>query len=259
MLTTNEIFNRVFLLAYRGLGFIGPQPLWAVVIADHEKILAETYMEKYGDLSPLKKLQGLNFKSYNYNIYTNVLFPHSDLADLSPQKIYYSNTLLKFTQDKIQCEYQTAGIELEEILKKEGEQLNKVYFFFEKNNLPYSRVVDHDLELNPALRSGFDCIVFDKHIVQKNNDDFKALNQRTPLRVLKCPLGELNFEWKILSDDQRRNTMILTSHDDIRLNQEIVYQLEMKGVALLAMSALEDIDVLRALVRFKFISVLFEV
>jgi hypothetical protein len=259
VLTTSEIFNRVFKLAHKGLGFMGPHPLWAVVIADDEKILAESYMQKYGNITPLKKLHEHNFSGANYNLYSNLLFPLQELGVLRPQKIFYSNTLLKLDLEKIREEYKLAGIEIVELLSREGENLNKAYFYYEKNKLPYSKIIAHNSELNPALRSGFDCIVFDKMIVVKTNDDFKALNSRTPLRVLKCPLKELNFEWKILSDDQRRNTMILTSHEDIRENQEIVYQLEMKGVAMLAMSALDDMEVLRALVRFKFISVLFEI
>jgi hypothetical protein len=259
VLTTNEIFNRVFKQAHLGLGFMGPQPLWAVVIADEEKILAHAHMQKYGNLSPLKKLQSFQLKDGTYNIYSNLLFPFEELGDLRPKKIFYSNSLLKMNSVKIKQDYQSAGIELVEILKKEGENLNKAFFYYEKNNLPYSKRVEHDPELNPALRTGFDCIVFDKTVVEKFNDSFMAFNERTPLRVIKCPLRELDFEWRILSDDQKRNTMVLTSPDDIRENSEIAYQLEMKGVALLAMSALEDSDVLKALGRFKFISVLFEV
>jgi hypothetical protein len=259
VLRTEEIFNHVFKLAYKGLGFMGPQPLWAVIIADEEKILAQAHMQKYGNLSPLKKLQGLNLESNKYNIYSNLLFPAEELGELKPVKIFYTNTLLKMDLKKIVLDYAAAGIELFEINKREGENLNKAYFYFEKNNLPYSKSIEHNPDLNHALRSGFDCIVFDKKIVRETNDDFRALNKRTPLRVVKCPLKELNFSWKILSDDFKRNTMVLTSHEDIRENSEIAYQLEMLGIALLAMSALDDLEVLRALVRFKFISVLFEI
>ena len=237
---------------------MGPHPLWAIVIANEEKIIAEAHMQKYGSLSPLNKLQDLKIENTNYKLYSNLLFPLEELGTLRPQKVFYSNALLKMNFSKICDDYHTAGIELIEVLRKEGEKLNKAFFYYEKNKLPYSKTIEHSKELNPALRSGFDCVVFDQEIVSKTNDDFKAFNERTPLRVLKCSLNELNFNWKVLSDDQRRNTMILTSHEDIRENGEIVYQLETKGVALLAMGALDEMEVLRALARFKFISVLFE-
>jgi len=71
-----------------------------------------------------------------------------------------------------------------------------------------------------------------------------------------CPFEKLDFSWKVLSDEVRRNTMVITTHDDVKKNPEIAKRLEQQGIAQLSLSRVEEQEILKTLARYKFISVL---
>jgi hypothetical protein len=252
-------YNRVFQLAHKGIGFMGPKPMWAVVVVSEQKIIAEAYMEKYGDASPLDKLQMFHFENH-YDLYTNLLFEPALLGKLRPQKIFYSNVIPSMDLSAVFLEYQQMGIVLHQNLQQPGEVLNRSYFYFQKYKIPYSKKIPFSKELNPAFRTSFDCVVFILEVLKKSeDDDFKAFNRRTPLRILLSPFGELDFSWKVLSDDARRNTMVISTYEDVSNHPEIVRKLESLGIAQLSVEKLDEQVLLATLARYKFISVLFEV
>ncbi len=252
-----QYLNRVFELAHLGIGFLGPSPLWAVVVVNESGVLAEASLLKYGNLSPLKKLQEHHLSGH-YQIYSNLLFFPNELEKLTPSTIYFCNELSQHDLNKIRAEFFERKIDLFKVCSEEGKNLNKAFFYFDEHKIPYSEKILHSKKLNPAIRSGFDCVVFNKQVIEKSNDNFKALNNRFPLRVLLCPLRELDFNWNVLADEFRRNTMVITTHQDVLDNQEIVRMLEHKGIAQLGLEEVSEQVLLRALARYKFISVLFE-
>jgi len=122
VLTDQIYFNRVFKLSIEGLGLVGPKPLWAIILVKENRIIAEAYLGKYGDQTPLQKLQGFDSET-DYDLYTNLLFDFDLLGKLRPHKILYCNSIASKSFDNLKKSFENAGIQLEQNLEDEGKQL----------------------------------------------------------------------------------------------------------------------------------------
>lgn len=113
------------------------------------------------------------------------------------------------------------------------------------------------------LRKTHDCVWMDKAGIEKFNPVLQVPNEAKlqPLRLIWIDLKSINFDWLVFSDQFKRNTMVLASDRDVRENQDIVYELDKRGVALL-MSGLDEKNplpsVLKSLASLKFKSILVE-
>lgn len=116
------------------------------------------------------------------------------------------------------------------------------------------------------LRRIHDCVWMDKAGIEKFNPILQVLNSPNeaklqPLRLIWIDLKSINFNWHVFSDQWKRNTMVLASDRDVRENEDIAYELEKRGIALL-MSGLDEKNplpsVLKSLASLKFKSILVE-
>lgn len=175
------------------------------------------------------------------------------------------------------------------VLEKEASIINEVFFKFITTNTPFvhlkmaqsldGRVATKTGESKyitgeksrkevHALRQKYDCIMVGRKTVEFDNPDltnrsdvFGNLSQ--PLRIVVGSLKGLNYDWKILRDEYKRNTMIVATDDEVKNNPEVVRFLENQGVALLSVKKNQDglVDLkslLKSLASLKLTSILVE-
>ncbi|MBC7713700.1 MAG: hypothetical protein H7177_10190 [Rhizobacter sp.] len=85
-------------------------------------------------------------------------------------------------------------------------------------------------------RKKCDCIMIDFKKLQTTDSyiiDDESFFKLQPLRLVVIRLKDFNYQWGILKDRFRRNTMIVASDIDVRSYPEISQYLESQGVALL--------------------------
>ena len=119
-----------------------------------------------------------------------------------------------------------------------------------------------------ALRQKYDCIMVGRKTIELDNpslttrtEEFETLSH--PLRIVVGKLQGLNHDWKILRDEFKRNTMIVTTDEEIKSHPEVVRFLETQGVALLSVKQSDDglVDLksmLKSLSSLKLTSILVE-
>ncbi len=128
-----------------------------------------------------------------------------------------------------------------------------------------SYLVDKEIQ---ELRKQFDCIMIDHKKINNTNGSFiiddESFDIRLqPLRLVVIELKDLNPNWSLLTDRFRRNTMIITSDEDVRNNPDINQYLESQGVALLMAKKNDDgklsyESLMKSLSSLKFKSILVE-
>jgi diaminohydroxyphosphoribosylaminopyrimidine deaminase/5-amino-6-(5-phosphoribosylamino)uracil reductase len=118
------------------------------------------------------------------------------------------------------------------------------------------------------LRQHYDCIMVGRKTVEADNpslttrsEEFEKLSH--PLRLVLGAMKELKQDWKIFSDELKRNTMMVATEADIRAHQDVAFFLEQKGIALLSSAADQNgrVDlpsVLQSLASLKMTSILLE-
>lgn len=118
------------------------------------------------------------------------------------------------------------------------------------------------------LRQQYDCIMVGRKTVEADNpslttrsEEFEKLSH--PLRLVLGKMKGLKQDWKIFSDELKRNTMMVATDADILAHQDVAFFLEQNGMALL--SAAEDqngrVDLssmLQSLASLKMTSILLE-
>lgn len=145
------------------------------------------------------------------------------------------------------------------VLEDKGLELNEVFFKFIKTKTPFihlkmaqsldgkiatitgeSKYITGSESLKKVheLRQKYDCIMVGRNTVELDDPELSVRhpqieNKSHPLRLIVTSLSKLSREWKVLNDDFRRNTMIVTSHAEADAFAETVEFLESQGVALL--------------------------
>lgn len=175
------------------------------------------------------------------------------------------------------------------ILENEGHELNEVFFKFIKSNSPFVHLkMAQTLDGRVATKSGeskyitgeqsrsrvhslrqkYDCIMVGRKTIELDDpslttrsDDFENVSH--PLRLVVGSLSGLNHDWKILTDEFKRNTMIVATDDEVNSHPEVVRFLESNGVALLSVKKTDDgkVDLkamLKSLASLKMTSILVE-
>ncbi len=175
------------------------------------------------------------------------------------------------------------------ILENEGKILNEVFFKFITKKIPFihlkmaqtldgkvatltgeSKYITGPASLSRvhSLRQKYDCIMVGRKTIEMDNpslttrsDEYETLSH--PLRLVIGSLRGLNHDWKILTDEFKRNTMIVATDEEVRNNPLIVRFLEAQGVALLSVKSTPEgkIDLtamLKSLASLKMTSILIE-
>jgi riboflavin biosynthesis pyrimidine reductase len=116
------------------------------------------------------------------------------------------------------------------------------------------------------LRRTHDCVWMDRAGIEKFNPVLQVLDSPNdhkvqPLRLVWIDLKSINFDHAVFCDQWKRNTMVLASDSDVRENQDIAFELDKRGIALL-MSGPDEKNplpsVLKSLASLKFKSILVE-
>jgi diaminohydroxyphosphoribosylaminopyrimidine deaminase/5-amino-6-(5-phosphoribosylamino)uracil reductase len=275
MINHEKYIRQTFELALKGLGHTSPNPMVGAVLVRDDKILGIGFHQKYGsakaEVNAILDAKAQGFELEGATLYCN-LEPSTCVQQIIEEKIskvVISNLDLGKNGAKNLCDH---GIEVvTNILEDEGLRLNEVYFKFAQTNIPFIHLnlaSKNESSYVHGLRQKYDCVIVGRKTIEQNDPsltnrstEFSTLSQ--PLRIVVGKLQNLNLDWKILNDQFRRNTMIITTDEDVRNNSEIAHFLEQKAVALLAVKKNEDggVDLnamLKSLAGLKFTSILVE-
>lgn len=143
--------RRCFDLARLGFGATAPNPMVGSVIVHQDKIIGEGYHKKYG--APHAEVNAINSVNDKSLLQTSTLYVNLEpcshfgktppCADLIIQhripKVVIANTdPNRLVQGKGIEKLRNAGIEVvTDVLKKEGDELNKRFFIYHRKNRPY--------------------------------------------------------------------------------------------------------------------------
>lgn len=131
-------------------------------------------------------------------------------------------------------------------------------------------LLDRDLQLSPdevphvdQLRSQFSCVWTDAEAIEKFNPvlQIKGIESKhQPLRLVWTDLMRIDFKKNVYSDEFIRNTIVITTDQDIASHGEIAFKLEQKGIGILTQgqNKTELQSVLKTLVSLKLNSLLIE-
>lgn len=175
------------------------------------------------------------------------------------------------------------------VLEDKGKKLNEVFFKFIKTRMPFVHLkIAQTLDGRVATKSGeskyitgpearayvhrlrqqYDCLMVGRKTIEKDNPDLTTRSEEFeklshPLRVVVGSLGKIDREWKIVTDEFKRNTMFVSTDEDINRHQETAFFLEKNGIALLSTGKTPEgkVDLksmLRSLGSLKMTSILLE-
>lgn len=175
------------------------------------------------------------------------------------------------------------------VLEDKGKKLNEAFFKFIKTRMPFvhlklAQTLDGRVATKTGeskyitgpearafvhrLRQQYDCLMVGRKTIEKDNPDLTTRSeefetQSHPLRIVLGSLAGINREWKIVTDEFKRNTMFVSTDEDIQNNQETAFFLEKNGIALLSTAKTADgkIDLksmLKSLGSLKMTSILLE-
>lgn len=137
-------------------------------------------------------------------------------------------------------------------------------------NRPQIVLLNRDPAVHPdrvahiaKLRSRFSCLWMDEAEVNRFDPHLQIEGvdpKKQPLRIIWIRLDAIDFSKKVFSDEYRRNTIVITTDQDIAENAEIAFKLEQTGIGLMTQgqSRTELKSVLKTLTSLKLKSLLIE-
>lgn len=268
-----------FDLALKGLGHTSPNPLVGAVLVKDNKIIGCGFHQKYGsspaEVNAINDAKTNGFYLEGATLYCN-LEPNPSVAEMihkekiSRVMISEIDPNLKVSRNGVEA-LRSRGIEaISGVLSGEGAVLNEIYFKFITTNTPFVHVLDgcQSLKHLHFLRQKYDCVIVDRKTIELDNPNLISEStefekKSHPLRLVVGSLRDLNPDWNILSDEFKRNTMMVATDDEVRGNPEVVRFLESIGVALLSVRKTNEgkVDIkamLKSLASLKMTSLLVE-
>lgn len=152
-----------------------------------------------------------------------------------------------------------------DVLKSEGEELNEVYFKTMRSKAPFvhlkmAQTLDGKvatlsgeskyitgsdaLQYAHQLRQSYAAIVVGKNTVLRDDPSltvrlYEGLAQH-PIRIIFTDLKSIHLNLKVFSDEYRKNTIVVTSVSDVKLNQELVKIVKDRGIEILSFDQNSD-------------------
>ncbi|MGL5088545.1 MAG: bifunctional diaminohydroxyphosphoribosylaminopyrimidine deaminase/5-amino-6-(5-phosphoribosylamino)uracil reductase RibD [Cetobacterium sp.] len=246
--------------AMKGIGFVNPNPLVGAVLVKDNKILAKGYHKIYGgahaEVNTIKKSKETDGATLYITLEPCSHFgktpPCTDLIISSKIKkcviaILDPNHLVSGRGVKI---LKDAGIDvIVGILEKEAQYLNKIFFKFIKDKIPYtflktaitldgkiatrnfsSQWITNNLarEKVEKYRNLFSSILIGANTVVKDNPSLrcKVLENNNPYRLILDRDLILNETYKIIQDNSDKKTFIITHENNY--NKKIFQNLKIK-------------------------------
>lgn len=175
------------------------------------------------------------------------------------------------------------------VLEEEGRKLNEAFFKFISTKTPFvhlklAQTLDGRIATKTGeskyitgsearayvhrLRQQYDCLMVGRKTIEADNPDLTTRSEEFekishPLRLILGSLSRISKDWKIVTDEFKRNTMFVSTDEDIKNNQDVAFFLEKNGIALLSTGKDEkgNIDLrsmLKSLGSLKMTSILLE-
>jgi diaminohydroxyphosphoribosylaminopyrimidine deaminase/5-amino-6-(5-phosphoribosylamino)uracil reductase len=247
MKSDNDYLNRCVRLARKGASYVSPNPLVAAIIVSNNKIIAEGYHHKYGDihaevdaLSKLKKIPN------DAVLYCN-LEPcsHNDENKINPPctKAIFDSGIKKVVIGMIDpnplvsgngvTELKSKNIEVIVLNHLKSQELNRHFSYHISKKLPYVKLKiaqSLDAKITDAYnqskwisseesrkqvhkdRSLFDAVLSTARTVNKDDAELtvRLIKGRNPKRIILDKHAELNFDSKLSMTSQAIETILIT-------------------------------------------------
>lgn len=259
-----------FELAQLGLGHTSPNPLSGALLVLNDEIIGRGYHQKYGSaLAHMKAI--MDAKDGAISLVGATLYCNLEPTDHIQEIIQESIATVVISN----LDPRSKGLALETlrshgiavihgVAAEQGLVLNEVYFKFITANRPFVHLKKNQ-SLTQLLRQKYDCVLVDRETIEKDDPSLCVIagEGMQPLRIVLGSLEKINHDWLILKDQYKRNTMMVSTDEDVRNHPEVVRYLETQGVALLSVKANElgQVDLwalMKSLASLKFTSILLE-
>lgn len=244
----DEVYlKRCFKLAAKGAGTVSPNPLVGAVIVKNGKVIGEGYHKKYGEAHA--EVDAFNNSAEDPNsstLYCN-LEPCCHTNKQTPpcvpliisQKI--SRVVISNLDPNPEVsgegikQLRDAGIEvITDLLKNEGEELNKFYFNYVKKKIPYITLKvaqstdgkitkskneqtwltgEESISFVHQQRATYDAVLVGTNTIKVDNPQLNVRNVkgRNPRRIILDGKLSIDLNAAVLSTEDIENTWILTS------------------------------------------------
>jgi len=260
----DEVYlKRCFELAAKGTGTVTPNPLVGAVLVKNGKVIGEGYHKKYGKAhAEVDALNNATEDAGGATLYCN-LEPccHTNKQTPPCVPLIISKKISRVVisnpdpnpdvNDEGIMQLREAGIEvITELLEEEGEELNKFYFNYANNKIPYITIkiaqsLDHKITKSPneqtwltgeesnrfvhQQRAAYDAVLVGANTVAVDNPRLTVRNVegRNPKRIILDGKLSLDLNASILSVENIKNTWILTSKN---ADKEKIKKIKDKGV-----------------------------
>lgn len=282
-------------LAYRGSGFVSPNPLVGCVIVKNRRIVGEGYHKLFGGPhAEMEALRRAGRQAKGATLYVN-LEPCSHPGKTPPcvdgiinagivRVVACSADPNPLVSGRGTKRLRQAGIQVRSgLLRKESERLNERFFTFMQTRLPFvglkiaqtldgkvadprgrSRWIISKQALVEAhrLRSQYDAVLVGANTVSLANPllTVRHIKGRNPLRVVFDPTLRLNPKAAVF-DTRKAGTLVFTLAEAMSARKSVVARMSKQGVYMLGLDKGKPFDlgvVLRTLAALGVSSVLVE-
>ena len=239
--------KRCFELAAKGAGTVSPNPLFGTVIVKNGEVIGEGYHKKYGEAhAEVDAFNNLKEDGEGATLYCN-LEPccHTNKQTPPCVPLIISKKISRVVISNLDpnpevCgegikQLRYAGIEvITDLLKNEGEEINRFYFHYVKKKIPYitlkvAQSTDGKItkskneqtwltgeESNQFVhqqRAAYDAVLVGANTVKVDNPQLTVRNVegRNPKRIILDGKLSIDLNAAVLSAKDIENTWILTS------------------------------------------------
>ncbi len=247
ILTNQKFIKQSFALAKKAVGFVSPNPFVGAVIVKNNKVIGEGYHEKYGSThAEVNAIRNASENVAGATLYCN-LEPCCHTKKQTPpcvpliiQKKIKKVVISTFDPNKEVNgkgvkQLRDAGIEvITGILEDEGKELNKFYFKYCSEKIPYitlkiAQSIDgkissarnkqtwltgkESIKFVHTLRSEYDAVLVGAGTIRTDNPllNVREVKGRNPVRVILDGRLRIPIKSKILNSVDPEKTWIITS------------------------------------------------
>lgn len=292
----SKFIRKCFKLAQKGKGKVSPNPLVGAVLVKNAKIIGRGWHKKYGNAhAEVNAIKNATENVSDATLYCN-LEPCCHTNKKTPpcvpliikskiKKVVISNLdPNKEVNGKGVKQLREAGIKvITGILEDEGKALNKFYFKYVSEKIPYVTLKiaqsfdgkisesknkqtwltgKESIKYVHKLRSEYDAVLVGANTIKVDNPllTVREVKGRNPIRILIDGKLRIPLSSRILNNDEPEKTWIFTSQ---KSNQRKLKQLENKRVKVFSAKTAADNkinikSVLKVLAKNKITSVLVE-
>lgn len=295
LLDKKNLIKRCFNEAYKGAGFVSPNPLVGALIVKNNEIIGVGHHEIYGgphaEVNAIKNsskpVEGATlYCSLEPCCHTNKQTPPCTeliikskikkviIANLDP------NSEVSGKGVKI---LENAGIEVEyNVLQDEGEIINEIFFKYIKNNVPFvhlkmAQTLDGRVCTNTGdskwisdesartevhqLRFNYDAVMVGRTTLEADNPslNIRLVESRgkIPYRIIVGNPNKMDFNKTILSDKNTEKTIIITS--EVNIDHQTKSLIEERSIKVIQFQGVIDFNkALKELGEMKISSILVE-